>query len=198
MTWERRVLRSALCIAAVVFACVLACAVPAWADGEEDKNTIDTSLLPDSSFIYETSIYALQTSDTYYEGQTIQITGEVVGDIINVGDDGGHVWITVNALPGEQAASVQVFISAEQAESIDMLGGFERTGTIVSIIGKYHLTCDQHEGLSDVHATSLDVLQQGSSHHTSFSLAAFLAPLALVVGGFALLAYYRRKREELR
>lgn len=198
MTGERHILRNALCLVIVAFACALACAMPAWADDEDDKNTIDTSLLPDSSFIYETSIYALQTSDTYYEGQTIQITGEVVGDIINVGDDGGHVWITVNALPGEQAASVQVFISAEQAVNIDTLGGFERTGTIVSIIGKYHLTCNQHEGLSDVHATSLDVLQPGSSHHTSFSFGYFVAPLALIIAGVALLALYRRKREELR
>ena len=63
----------------ILLAALLLAAAPALA--KDKDNQVDTGLLPDSSFIYETSIYALQTSDTYYEGQTVQITGEVVGDI---------------------------------------------------------------------------------------------------------------------
>ena len=179
----------------LVLMVVLVFAVPAGA--KDDNNKVDTSLVPDSSFIYETSIYALQTSDTYYEGQTVQVTGEAVGDIIDAEGEDTHKWITVNALPGDQAASVQVYVSVEQATLIDTLGRYQKTGSTVSVTGKYHLVCGQHDGLSDIHATSLTVLQQGSSQHKNFSFGPFVPALALVGAGLLLFWWYRRKREEL-
>ena len=177
----------------LVLALALAVA-PAWA--KDKNNLVDTGLLPDSSFIYETSIYALQTSDTYYEGQTVQVTGEVVGDLIKAESD-KHKWITLDALPEEQPASVQVYVSAEQASLINTFGRFERTGATVSVTGKYHLVCKQHDGLSDIHADSLVVLQPGASHHTRFSIKLFIPAFALVAAGLVLFWWYRRKREEL-
>jgi hypothetical protein len=179
----------------ILVAAMLAFAAPAWA--KDGSNQVDTSLVPDSSFIYETSIYALQTSDTYYEGQTVQVTGEVVGDIIQAEGESAHKWITLDSLPDDQPASVQVYVSAEQASLIDTLGRYEKTGSTVSVTGKYHLVCDQHDGLSDIHATSLSVLQQGSSHHTNFAIEPFVPALALVAAGLLLFMWYRRKREEL-
>ena len=181
----------------IAFLLVLAlvAAVPAWA--KDQNNQVDTSLVPDSSFIYETSIYALQNSDTYYEGQTVQVTGEAVGDIIDAEGGDTHKWITLDSLPGDQQATVQVYVSAEQAALIDMLGRYEKTGSTVSVTGRYHLVCDQHDGLSDIHATSLNVLQPGSSHHTNFALEPFIPAFGLVGLGLLLFWWYRRKREEL-
>jgi len=181
----------------MVMALVLAMACSATAFAKDLDNQVDTGLVPDSSFIYETSIYDLQTSDSYYEGQTVQITGEVVGDIIKAEGEEGRKWITVNALPEEKAASVQVVVSDEQAALIDTLGRYEKMGSTVSVTGKYHLVCGQHDGLSDIHATSLTVLQQGSSHHTNFELSPFIPAFALVLVGLFFLYMYRRKREEL-
>lgn len=183
-----------------LFACLLACMLllPALAFAEDGANRVDTALVPDSSFIYETSIYDLQSSDTYYEGQTVQVTGEVVGDIIDAEGDDGYKWITVDSLPDERPASVQVYVSADLASLINMLGRYQRTGATVSVTGKYHLVCGQHDGLSDIHATSLVVLQQGSSHHVNFSFEPFIPALALVFAGLAFFWLYRRKREELR
>ena len=180
---------------AIALLLVMACAMPAFA--KDLENQVDTGLLPDSSFIYETSIYDLQNSDTYYEGQTVQITGEAVGDIIDAEGEYGRKWITVNSLPDDQAASVQVILSDEQAELIDMLGRYEKTGSTVSVTGKFHLVCKQHQGLSDIHATSLVVLQQGSSHHKNFELGPFIPALAMVLAGLAFFWLYRHRREEL-
>ena len=174
---------------------VLVFAMPAAA--QDLDNSVDTTQLPDSSFVYETSIYELQNSDTYYEGQTVQVTGEAVGDIID-GDDDSHKWITLDALESEQAATVQVYVSAEQVSLIDTLGRYEQTGSTVSVTGKYHLVCDQHEGLSDIHASSLEVMQAGSEHHQAFSYEPFLPALALLAAGLLLYWMYRRKCEELR
>lgn len=181
---------------ALLLALTLVFAFPAWA--KDQGNQVDTGLVPDSSFIYETSIYALQNSDTYYEGQTVQVTGEAVGDIIDAEGDDAHKWITLNSLPGDQQATVQVYVSVEQASLIDTLGRYEKTGSTVSATGRYHLVCDLHDGLSDIHATSLSVLQPGSSHHTNFSFQPFIPALALVGLGLLLFWWYRRKREELR
>ena len=186
---------SRLRIVSILVVAMLLFAMPALA--KDQDNQVNTGLLPDSSFIYETSIYALQTSDTYYEGQTVQVTGEAVGDIIVAEGEEGRKWITVDALPDEQPASIQVYVSDDQAELIDTLGRFEHTGTIISVTGKYHLVCNQHDGLSDIHATSVVVLQQGSSHHTKFSYEPFVPAIALVLAGLGLFWLYRRKREEL-
>ena len=179
----------------LVMVLALACAMPAFA--KDLENQVDTGLLPDSSFIYETSIYDLQNSDTYYEGQTVQITGEAVGDIIDAEGESGYKWITVNALPEDKAATVQVVVSDEQAALIDTLGRYEKTGSTVSVTGKFHLVCSQHDGLSDIHATSLSVPQKGSSHHTNFEIAPFVPALGLVFVGLFFFWMYRRKREEL-
>ena len=186
---------SRLIAAILALALAFGCALPAYA--KDIDNQVDTGLVPDSSFIYETSIYDLQNSDTYYEGQTVQVTGEVVGDIIDAEGEEGRKWITVDALPDDKAATVQVVLSDDQAALIDTLGRYERTGSTVSVTGKFHLVCDQHDGLSDIHATSLSVLQQGSRHHTNFSLGPFVPALALVAAGLGFFWLYRRRREEL-
>ena len=38
-------------------------------------NEVDVSQLPDSSFIYDTSIIDLSTADSYYDEQTVQVSG---------------------------------------------------------------------------------------------------------------------------
>ena len=57
------------------------------ARGEGD-NAVNTQQLPDSSFIYDTSIVDLSGADAYYDNQTVQVTGEVIGDSIRAGVSG--------------------------------------------------------------------------------------------------------------
>lgn len=173
----------------------------AWAEGESEDgggNLVDTGQLPDSSFIYSTSIYDLQVSDIYYEGQTVQITGEVVGDRINDETEPGHCWITVNALPDEQAASIQVYVTEDQASQIDTFGRYQVTGSTVSVMGSFHLACGQHDGLTDLHATSLTVSRPGQSEVAEFSPRDFIPAATLATLGLALFIIYRRRREDLR
>lgn len=188
-------MRKTLLITALM-ALLLACASVAWAD--EGDNEVDTSQLPDSSFVYEVSIADLQSAESYLEHRTVQITGEVVGDIVRDEADENGRWITVNALPGEPEASIQVHVTADQAAKIDTLGRYQTTGSTVSIMGEYHLVCGQHDGLTDLHAQTFSVTHAGYTHRVHFSLDDFTAPLLLVAAGLAFFALYRRKREEQR
>ena len=73
-------------VLAVLLAAVFALPAAAHADEPaEGDNAVNTQQLPDSSFIYDTSIVDLSGADAYYDNQTVQVTGEVIGDSIRAG-----------------------------------------------------------------------------------------------------------------
>lgn len=69
-------MRKGMAAAALAFALALpafACPQAAFADEPaEGDNAVNVTQLPDSSFIYDTSITDLITADTYYDKQTVQ------------------------------------------------------------------------------------------------------------------------------
>ena len=70
-------------VLAVLLAAVFALPAAAHADEPaEGDNAVNTQQLPDSSFIYDTSIVDLSGAGAYYDNQTVQVTGEVIGDSI--------------------------------------------------------------------------------------------------------------------
>ena len=76
-------------VLAVLLAAVFALPAAAHADEPaEGDNAVNTQQLPDSSFIYDTSIVDLSGADAYYDNQTVQVTGEVIGDSIRAGVSG--------------------------------------------------------------------------------------------------------------
>ena len=63
-------------VLAVLLAAVFALPAAAHADEPaEGDNAVNTQQLPDSSFIYDTSIVDLSGADAYYDNQTVQVTG---------------------------------------------------------------------------------------------------------------------------
>jgi translation initiation factor 2 alpha subunit (eIF-2alpha) len=104
----------------------------------------------------------------------------------------------VNALPDEQPASIQVQVTEEMADRIDTTGRYQVRGSTVSVMGAFHLVCGEHDGLSDLHATSLEVTQAGKASPAEFDVGEFIPAAALVVAGLVLYGFYLRKREELR
>ena len=82
-----------LLLAALACCLVLSFAVafPAWADEEESAtqsvdtngNIVNVNQMPDSSFLYNTDIADLAGAESFHDTQTVQVTGEVVGDHIN-------------------------------------------------------------------------------------------------------------------
>ena len=77
---SKRTVAAAWC--SCVLAAVLLCAGVAWADeGQESSkpnNHVYVNQLSDSSFLYQTTIADLAQADSYYEGQTVFVQGEVV------------------------------------------------------------------------------------------------------------------------
>lgn len=165
---------------------------------DSPDNTVNTHQLPDSSFLYDTSLVDLAGADDYYDGQTVQIVGEVIGDIIKEGFDDGHVWVTLTSTSPEHDETVTVFMTASQAAIIDTLGGYGRTGTILQVRGVYHLACSDHQGLSDIHVENVNVVEPGSRDPDVFAWRDFMPGVAGLLFAGALLLVFHLLRQRLR
>lgn len=189
-----RTLAGAMTLICLLLVCTGVLVPPAFAA----DNQVDTSQLPDGSFIYEAEIADLAADNTYYNNQTVQVTGEVVGDRIRAEGDDTHCWITLSALNGEDSGSIQVLVSTTQADLIDSYGRYGVTGSKVRVMGTFHANCGTHESLEDIHASDLVVEAAGESNPDELDGTKLSRSVVLVVVGLLVLFGYRRYRARTR
>ena len=191
-------MRKGMAAAALAFALALpafACPQAAFADEPaEGDNAVNVAQLPDSSFIYDTSITDLSTADTYYDKQTVQVTGEVVGDRITAGD-GRHCWLQL-ASPSD-SSTVSVYLTNESADKVDTYGAYGRKGTMLQVRGTFNLACPDHDGASDLHAQVVTVTEKGKATPDEFDINAFIPGAVAVMIGLAMMVvlYLLRERQ---
>ena len=192
-------MRKGMAAAALAFALALpAFACPQAAFGDEPAegdNAVNVAQLPDSSFIYDTSITDLSTADTYYDKQTVQVTGEVVGDRINAGD-GRHCWLQL-ASPSD-SSTVSVYLTNESADKVDTYGAYDRKGTTLQVRGTFNLACPDHDGASDLHAQVVTVTEKGKATPDEFDFNAFIPGMVTVMIGLAMMVVFYLLRERQR
>lgn len=192
-------MRKGMAAAALAFALALpafACPQAAFADEPaEGDNAVNVTQLPDSSFIYDTSITDLSTADTYYDKQTVQVTGEVVGDRITAGD-GRHCWLQL-ASPSD-SSTVSVCLTNESADKVDTYGTYGRKGTTLQVRGTFNLACPDHDGASDLHAQVVTVTEKGKATPDEFNINAFIPGAVTVMIGLAMMVVFYLLRERQR
>lgn len=182
----------ALVLAFPAFACPQAAFADEPAEGD---NAVNVTQLPDSSFIYDTSITDLSTADTYYDKQTVQVTGEVVGDRIAAGD-GRHCWLQL-ASPSD-SSTVSVYLTNESADKVDTYGAYDRKGTTLQVRGTFNLACPDHAGASDLHAQVVTVTEKGKATPDEFDIDAFIPGMVTVMIGLAMMVVFYLLRERQR
>ena len=192
-------MRKGMAAAALTVALALpmfACPQGAFADepAEGDK-AVNVTQLPDSSFIYDTSITDLSTADSYYDKQTVQVTGEVVGDRITAGD-GRHCWLQL-ASPSD-SSTVSVYVTNESADKVDTYGTYGRKGTTLQVRGTFNLACPDHDGASDLHAQVVTVMEKGKATPDEFDINAFTPGMVTVMIGLAMMVVFYLLRERQR
>ena len=161
-------------------------------DGE--LNSVKENQLPDSSFIYDSSIADLAGADSYYDQMTVQVVGEAVNDIISEGVGSDHCWVAL----WDKGETITVYMSREDADLIDTLGSYGRTGTMLQVRGVFNLVCADHEGVSDLHAESVQVTAKGSAKDQPFVIGEFTPGFVLLLLGAALAIGFLRLREKQR
>lgn len=194
---------AALCAAALALVLACAVAVPhAWADDDAGggqltaHNQVYVNQLADSSFLYETSIADLAEADSYYEGQTVMVKGEVVGDQVNDENDPNMCWITLQDKE-EIRSVVAVLMTKDQAKSIDTFGAYGRTGTTMQVRGIFHLECDDHQGMSDIHAEEVSAIAQGQTDDDEINPRLLSFGVLSVAVGLILFGVYHYRREKM-
>lgn len=189
--------RRAICVlAAMLLACGVLC-MPASAEPlDAPGNAINPGQLPDSSFLYDTSIAALAGADSYYDGQEVQITGEAVGEAIRVAGNDDYFWVVLAA--PEDNASIVTFMRATDVRKIDSYGAYGKTGSTLKVRGTFNLVCKEHEGESDLHVTSVTVVEAGREHPDVLNPRAFIPGAVLTFIGLVLMVVVWRLRERQR
>ena len=88
-------------------------------------------------------------------------------------------------------------MTAEQAAKIDTYGKYGTTGTKLQVRGTFHLVCTEHEGLTDLHADIVTVVDKGKHHEDEFDVNAFVPGAIATALGLALMGvfYYLRERQ---
>lgn len=165
---------------------------------DNPDNRVNTHQLPDSSFLYDTSLADLADANPYHDGQTVQIIGEVIGDILHDGTSSTHVWVTLASTDANSDATVVVYLPAASAAIIDTLGAYGKTGTILQVRGTFYLACPDHEGVSDLHVENVNVVSPGSTTPDVFAWEDFVPGIVLLALAAALLLVFHLLRQRLR
>lgn len=86
-------------------------------------------------------------------------------------------------------------MTREQAKEISFCGGYKGRGDTVRVTGVFHRACPEHGGDTDIHATTLLLVEKGFSfsHHFDY------AKLTVVLGLLAIcLAMWFLRRHKIR
>ena len=166
---------------------------------EGETNNVDPTQRADNSFIYDTTIDSLFSQPSLYEGRTVQVVGEAIGDIVaETPLNKKRCWVTLTAIDVNSPATISVVISTSQKKQIDHLGRYGVTGTILQVRGTYHQACPDHEGIADIHVTTVEAIERGIEHPDLFDLNDFVPGIFTVCLGLILITAYYIVRERTR
>ena len=142
----------------------------------------------------EVTVRELVDNMDKYDGQEVIITGEAIGDILNKGDYG---WVTVNddsysvksieeggELVGYGNYGIGIWAAMDELEDVHVLGGYKNKGDLVKVTGTFNRICHEHGGDTDIHASSIEVLEPGYpiSHPFQYGKLLVVLVLAGVIG----------------
>ncbi len=161
----------------------------------DPNNQVNPQQMPDSSFLYDTSIAELATADPYMNNQTVQVVGEAIGDVIAAGDGPQFVWVMLQEKVDNDYPQISVIMTRTQADLIDRLGRYGVRGTTLQVRGTFHLTCPDHDGLTDLHAESVTVVTRGTESMPELNVNQFIPGAVLFVVAGVLLLIFRRLQE---
>lgn len=132
-----------------------------------------------------------------WDGKVIEFRGEVVGDRMARGDG---AWLHVNddaymyenveegaALGGYNSGMPIWFDNGSLTDEVGVFGDYKHEGDIVFVRGEFHAACAQHGGDMDIHATELQVVEQG--HRAKDPVKPWKVVLGLMLTSLAGLLY---------
>jgi hypothetical protein len=123
-----------------------------------------------------------------YDGQQVEISGELIGDVMI---RGSYAWISIL----DEGTAISAWIQKSKLPSDINIGRYEKTGDIVRLQGIFHRACQEHGGDLDIHAETLALVSKGAPVNHPIDKGMILISLTLLAMGVILtLAWRRRER----
>ncbi|MEK9149848.1 MAG: hypothetical protein AAB267_07375 [Candidatus Desantisbacteria bacterium] len=118
-----------------------------------------------------------------YDGQKIEVSGEVIGFsikkengwFINVDIGGGVIGVFTKELP-----------------RIEHYGQYKEKGDVVRVKGVFYSTCQEHRGETDIHSQSIEVIARGETIPHPIKKANVISAILLSFLAIALVLLYKR------
>lgn len=161
------------------------------------ENVINEAMGSDSSFVYETEIAALNNQPHLYDRRTVQVTGEVVGDIIKA-EDSHYRWLIIQDLNIGSDAQISLYVTPVQAQKIDKFGRYGVRGSIIKATGMFQEVDPELEGAQSLRTSDLVVLEKGVITKPPFRLDHFMPGFFAVFLGCVVLYVFYRAHERQR
>lgn len=161
-------------------------------------NTINPSISNDSSFIYDTTISELNSATANMDGETVQIRGEAIGELRACDFKSDRYWVTLQEESEGNYSTAMVYVSDVTKNLIDAYGRYAQKGTVIQVRGEFHVSCNEHDGLSDIHAVAAEKVESGQKMVATISPSDYMWGFVfLIVGGVLWMLYFVLKRRKI-
>ena len=125
-----------------------------------------------------------------YDEHEVEITGELVGDVMIRGD---HAWISIL----EEGTVVSAWIDTSLLPSGANIGRYAMRGDTVKLRGIFHRACPEHGGDLDIHAKALELVSKGAIiDHPVDTRMVLISLTLLVIGAMLVVLWRKRERNE--
>jgi len=123
-----------------------------------------------------------------FDGKTVTIKGEAIGEIMKRGD---YSWINIS----DGSNALGIWGETSIIDSVTTLGNYKHKGDIVEIEGEFHRACSEHGGDMDIHIKSLSVIEKGNkvTQPIDYNKVKFLALLSITALITAVIYFKKRK-----
>ncbi|MGL4735917.1 MAG: hypothetical protein ACRCW2_00545 [Cellulosilyticaceae bacterium] len=98
----------------------------------------------------------LIASPESFDGKTVQIKGEVIGDVMHREE---HAWINVS----DESGVIGVWLTKEEADRIKVTGDYKHIGDVIGVAGTFHQSFSQQNGDTAIEAKQMAIVQEGSA-----------------------------------
>lgn len=159
--------------------------LPAPGDDDSAQLTVDDDECPAPETAASTAVIAVTSSlliecPNFFDGRTVTYTGEAVGAVLR---RTRFAWVQLNDDPYALAAGplpehrtalggnsgMAVAVPLELAARLGPVGGFERQGPLVAVVGEFHRTDPADGGAPTIHAEQVEITRESRafSHDVS-------------------------------
>lgn len=157
--------------------------------------------MANASFASEAGLQQIFDNPQKYDGKKVVLEGEVVGVAVKAG---AGYFIQLNQDPYAQRSlaeggkfsgsniSVAVYLEPEEFKKIKNFGNYHVKGDLVRIKGVFHAACSKHDGETDIHAFSLEIIKRGYKIKHNFNAGFAILSATVFLTGFVFFLVFSR------